>query len=173
MKKSVIVATSLNRVIGLKNKLPWHLPKDLKRFRAYTLGQTVIMGRTTYESIGKPLRERHNIVLSRTPGYTAPGCYVFHDIESALQSNPPGEVFFIGGQQIYQVALPLADTIYVTLVLDYFEGDAFFPKLDISEWRESEVIMHENDDKHLHRFMFINYERKIPQNGVKTPNRKV
>lgn len=162
MKRAIIVASSLNRVIGKDGKIPWHLPDDLKRFKALTKGHAVIMGRKTYESIGKPLPERCNIVLSCDPEYKtkAPLCWVFPDIASALRWRQEGMVFFIGGQRVYQEALPLADTIYATLVLERFEGDAFFPDMDRSQWEETERVFHDKDDKHPYPFIFMTFERK-------------
>lgn len=165
MKKAIIVASSLNRVIGKDGKIPWHLPDDLKRFKELTKGHAVVMGRKTYESIGKPLPERCNIVLTSDPAYRekAPLCWTFPDIESALRWRQQGLVFFIGGQRVYEAALPQADVIYGTLVLGQFPGDTFFPKLNLAEWEETERIYHPQDDRHSHPFIFLTYERKNPQ----------
>lgn len=125
---NIIVAHSMNRVIGMDNKLPWHLPGELQYFKQITSGHTVIMGRKTYESIGKPLPNRRNIVITRNKEYAAEGVEIVHSLEEALKlSESAQERFIIGGAQIYEEALNIADRLYVTLVYGHFEGDAHFP----------------------------------------------
>lgn len=135
---SLIAAVAANGVIGDNNALPWRLPEDLRRFKALTLGHPVIMGRKTFESIGRPLPGRRNIVISRNREYAAAGCEVAASLEAALEAcrNGSDEVFIIGGAQIYAEALPLAQRLYMTEVHCAFEGDAHFPAFDRREWNE-------------------------------------
>ncbi|WP_018467535.1 dihydrofolate reductase [Calidithermus timidus] len=164
---SLVVAMAENRVIGRGNALPWRLPGDLKRFRRLTMGHPVIMGRKTYESIGKPLPGRTNIVVTRTPGYSAPGCTVVGSLEAALKAadgaphQPPEhrETFVIGGAELYAQALPLARRIHLTLVHAELEGDAFFPEFDLGEWRELSRECHEADGQHPYAYSFVTLER--------------
>ncbi|MCF8495993.1 MAG: dihydrofolate reductase [Alphaproteobacteria bacterium] len=148
---SLIVAMAKNRIIGGENRLLWHIPEDLKRFKALTMGKPVIMGRRTFESIveqlGKPLPGRPNIVVSRS-GYKAEGASVFPDLEQAIahgETLTEGEIFIIGGAQIYAQALPLATRIYLTEIDRDYEGDAFFPALSPSAWRIEAQEPHEGD----------------------------
>jgi len=128
---SIIAAVAENRAIGIHNRLPWHLPADLKYFRNKTLGHHVIMGRKNYQSIGKPLPQRTNIVITRDPGFDAPGCVVVNSIDAALAAaDGDPEVFIIGGAGIYAQSLPFADRLYLTLVHHSFEGDTYFPELE-------------------------------------------
>ena len=136
MRISIIVAMSRNRVIGHRTRIPWHLSEDLKRFKQLTLGHTLIMGRVTYESIGRPLPGRVTIVVSRQPGYRPDGVLTAHSVEEALGLAKSEEVFIAGGAQIYESALPLADRILLTLVEADYEGDAFFPAIDPARWRQ-------------------------------------
>ena len=159
MKKiSIIVAMSHNNVIGLKNKLPWHISADLKNFKKITLGHPVIMGRKTYDSIGKPLVDRDNIVISRNNSLKIDDVQVVDSLEKAvLKTADSAEVFIIGGQQIYKIALPLATHMYVTKVDGNFEGDAYFPNYIQAEWREVDRkdLITENNLK----FSFLKFER--------------
>ena len=159
MKKiSIIVAMSHNNVIGLKNKLPWHISADLKNFKKITLGHPVIMGRKTYDSIGKPLIDRDNIVISRDNSLKIDDVQVVDSLEKAvLKTADSAEVFIIGGQQIYKIALPLATHMYVTKVDGNFEGDAYFPNYIQAEWREVDRkdLITENNLK----FSFLKFER--------------
>lgn len=137
---SLVVAVGRNGVIGREGKLPWHIPEDLKHFREITTGHAVVMGRKTYESIGRPLPKRRNIVISRTPGLTLPGCEVAPSLEDAIamarKTDP--EPMVIGGGEVFRQALPLATRIYLTEVDRDVEGDVYFPALDRREWRETE-----------------------------------
>jgi len=136
---SLIVAAAANDVIGVDNRLPWHLPEDLRRFRAITLGKPIVMGRRTHESIGRPLPGRRNIVLSRRPGYAAQGCEAAGDLDAALAlAGHAEEVMVIGGAALYREALPLAGRIYLTRLHRGFEGDTRFPSLDNADWRAVE-----------------------------------
>ena len=134
---SVIAAVASNGVIGRENRLPWHLSDDLKRFRALTMGHHVVMGRRTWQSIGRLLPGRTMVIVTRNPGYLAPGCRIAHSLEEAvaLAGDDP-EVFVIGGAELYREALKIAARVYVTEVHAEFEGDARFPDFDRSAWRE-------------------------------------
>jgi len=143
MKKSMIVAMAENRVIGINNNLPWYLPNDLKYFKQVTMGKPILMGRLTYESIGKPLPGRTNIVLTRNEAWSAEGvktvCSLreaFQLAESISEIDGQDEVMVIGGDQIYKTTLPEVDRIYLTKVHAEVKGDAFFPEVDWSEWKE-------------------------------------
>jgi len=157
-KISIIVAMSENFVIGLKNKLPWHISADLKNFKNITLGNPIIMGRKTYDSIGKPLKDRDNIVISRDNSLKIDGVEVVDSLEKAIfMTAEAPETFIIGGQQIYQIALPIATHMYVTKVEGNFEGDAYFPDYNQQEWREvgrEDLITDDNL-----KFSFLKYER--------------
>jgi len=157
---SIITAMDENRVIGRANALPWRLPNDLRRFRRLTTGHAVIMGRRNYESIGRPLPERRNIVITRQPGYSAPGCQVVHSLEQALAAaGEDPEIFIIGGAEIYAQALPRAARLYLTLVHAAVAGDVRFPPFDQGEWREIERERHEADDRHPYPYSFVVLER--------------
>jgi dihydrofolate reductase len=157
---SLIAAVSENRVIGANNTLPWHLPDDLKRFRSLTTGHAVIMGRRNYESIGKPLPQRKNIVLTRDPHYHASGCIVVHSLTDALAAaGDDPEVFIIGGAELYRQTLGMADRIYLTRVHAHVSGDTFFPEFDAMEWRETSREDRPPDDRHPHPYSFLTLDR--------------
>ena len=162
---AIIAAVTENGCIGINNQLPWYLPEDLKYFRRLTTGGVVIMGRKTYESIGKPLPNRTNIVISRKAGYHPEGIKVVSSLEDALdlaaqvsEINGIDDVFVIGGAQIYALALPLANRLYLTEVQKTVEGDAFFPPINSVQWREigNEAHYYEPADTH---YRFVVYER--------------
>lgn len=137
MKISLIVAKTRGDVIGLNNQLPWHLPEDLKRFKALTWGKPILMGRKTYESIGKALPGRTNIVLTHDAKYIAPECVVVTSLEQAFQwAEPFEELMVIGGEKIYALCLPYASKLYITQIEKDFEGDARFPEIEWSAWKE-------------------------------------
>lgn len=140
---SIIAAMSLNRVIGKNNQIPWHIPGEQKRFKQITWGHAIIMGRKTHESIGKPLPGRTNIVITRQQNYSAPGCIVGHTLEVALKSCPPDETeaFIIGGEQIFRLALPLVQRIYLTTIQKEFQGDAFFPEFSMNDVTVTSEVM--------------------------------
>lgn len=136
---SLIVAAAANDVIGVDNRLPWHLPEDLRRFRDITMGKPIVMGRRTHESIGRALPGRRNVVLSRRPGYAAEGCEVVDGLDAALALlREAEEVMVIGGAALYREALPLASRIYLTRLHRPFDGDTRFPSLDNADWRAVE-----------------------------------
>ena len=156
---SLIVAISQNRVIGRDNALPWHLPDDLKYFRRVTKGNPVVMGRKTYESIGRPLPLRQNIVVSRDPTYRAEGCEVVHSLQAALEvAQLDKEVFIIGGAELYRQSLGLVDRVYLTEVHAELEGDTFFPELG-PEWKEISREHHPADADHPFAFDWVVLER--------------
>ncbi|MDH3900696.1 MAG: type 3 dihydrofolate reductase [Gammaproteobacteria bacterium] len=160
MKLSIVVAMAANGVIGRDNRLPWHLPADLKHFKQLTTGKPILMGRKTWESIGRPLPERTNIVITRDADYTAAGCIVVHSIEEALRAaEHSDEVMVIGGAELYRQILPEVSTIYLTRVHADTEGTTLFPELDESEWREVERIDCEPDERNAHAYSFITLER--------------
>lgn len=160
MRISLIVAMAENRVIGVDNRMPWHLSADLQRFRRITLGKPILMGRRTHQSIGRPLPGRQNIVLTSDSGFVAAGCEVVHSLEAALgAANGADELMVIGGASLYRELLPRADRLYLTLIHHVFDGDTFFPEVDWSEWRESarqEVMDDQTSGLH---YSFIDYAR--------------
>jgi dihydrofolate reductase len=159
MRISLIVAAAENGVIGAGNQMPWRLPDDLKRFKAITMGKPVLMGRKTYESIGKPLPGRTNIVLSRRD-LTLAGCLVVDSISAAIAAAADAaELAVIGGAEVYAQALPSADLIHLTRVHATIEGDAMFPALSSREWTERLIERHPIDERHVYEFSFIELER--------------
>jgi dihydrofolate reductase len=170
MKVALIVAAAINNVIGRDNQLPWHLPQDLKYFKAKTLGKPVIMGRKTYESIGRPLPGRPNIVVTRNQAWSAEGVSVVTSLADALalagqlmehQHEQLQEAMIIGGAEIYRSALPLADRIYLTRIDLQVDGDAYFPQLNQQEWMEVSNLPGEGDGAVPHRFLV--YERVVQE----------
>lgn len=160
MKISIVVAMAANRVIGNNNRLPWHLPADLKHFKATTMGKPIIMGRKTWESIGRPLPGRTNIVITRDRAYTANGCVVVHSIDDALAAaGDQDEAMVIGGAEFYRQVLPRASTIYLTRIHRGFEGDTVFPELDDDDWCEVERTDFTADADNPHAYSFIRLER--------------
>ena len=158
---SIIVAMARNRVIGAGNQLPWRLPADLKHFRRLTMGHPIVMGRKTYESIGRPLPGRTTVILSRDPAYTAPGCIVLASIDQALALAAGGEeVFVIGGAELYQQMLKRAQRIYLTEVAADVAGNVLFPELDLTQWREVDRRIHPADSKNRYSCAFVTYDRE-------------
>jgi dihydrofolate reductase len=162
MKIALIVAVSQNHVIGRDNQLPWHLPEDLKYFKSVTMGKPILMGRKTFDSIGRPLPGRTNIVITRDSEWTAQGVEAVTDIRAALavgeracQAAAIDEIMVIGGAQIYQKFLPYADRLYLTKVEAEVEGDAFFPKIDSAHWQQVAEKMPETMDTHPYRFLIF------------------
>jgi dihydrofolate reductase len=153
----IIVAISKNRVIGSDNSLIWSLPSDLKRFKELTTGHTVVMGRKTYESIGKPLPNRRNVIITRDENYRVDDCEIVNSIEEALLLCK-NDCFIIGGGEIYKQTLPLAEKIYMTIIDEEFEGDTLFPDLNRS-WYISSKEDHTSDDKNKYNYSYIFYER--------------
>lgn len=152
---SLIVAMSKNNVIGFQNRLPWHLPADLKYFKQLTLHKTVVMGRKTFESIGKPLPQRENIIVSRQ-NMSIEGCRVISNLKELPFEK---EIMIIGGAQIYALALPLVRDLYITWVEGNFEGDTFFPPIDFKQWKTINIESHLPDEKNLFPYQFAHYQR--------------
>jgi dihydrofolate reductase len=160
VKLSIIVAMDANRVIGYRNRLPWHLPADLRHFRQITMGKPILMGRRTWESIGRPLPGRINIVITRDRAYAAAGCIVVHSVDEALRAaQGHEEVMLIGGEQLYRQLLPQTDRLYITQVQGEFPGDALFPELDPAGWREVARSEQPPDAKNAHGCSFLTLER--------------
>jgi dihydrofolate reductase len=160
MKISIIVAMAANRVIGHENRLPWHLPADLAHFKTITMGKPILMGRKTWESIGRPLPGRTSIVITHDSTYQADGCVVVHSIEAALEAaQGHDEVMVIGGAELYRQVLPRADTLYLTRVEGDFEGDTLFPELDATGWNEVANESHTADERNPCPYRFITLER--------------
>ena len=158
---SLIWAVARNGVIGKGNTLPWRLPADLRYFRACTTGHPIIMGRKNYEDIGKPLPGRRNIVVTRQPAYTAPGCTVVHSVEQALAAaGAEEEVFVIGGADIYRQTLDAADRLYITEIDADIEGDTYFPEFDRRLWREVRREGHAADASNPYPYSFVLLERR-------------
>lgn len=162
MKISLIVAVSRNGVIGFENKLPWHLPDDLKYFKSVTMAKPIIMGRKTYESIGRPLPGRTNIVLTRNLEWHASGVKTASTIEQAIilakqscETSALNEIMIIGGEQIYRMTLHLAERLYLTEVDTDVDGDAFFPKIDYEIWEEKSVQLPKVTDKYSYKFVVL------------------
>jgi dihydrofolate reductase len=159
MTISIIVAIAKNHAIGKNNQLLWHLPNDLKHFKDVTSGHTVIMGRKTYESVGRPLPKRRNIVITRQD-ISIEGCEVVPSIDEALERcENEEEVFIVGGAEIYRQAVPLTDRVYLTVIDQDFDGDTFFPELNPEEWTEKERENFEPDEKNKYSYSFITLER--------------
>jgi len=154
---ALVVAMDRNRVIGKDNKLIWHLPADLKFFKNLTTGHPIIMGRKTYEAIGKSLPNRTNIIITRQQDYKAEGCLAAHSLNEALMmaQQIDSEIFVIGGAEIYKQAMFLADTIYLTEVHHAFEGDTFFPEIDSLLWTETSRENFKADEKHAYDYSFV------------------
>ncbi len=163
MKISIIVAAAENGVIGKGNELPWRLSEDLKHFKKTTLGKPVVMGRKTYESVGRPLPGRRNIIITRDTAYSAEGCEVAHSLAEAIaKAGDVEEVMILGGGQIYGEALPVVNRMYLTRVNARPEGDAFFPHLNESEWKEVNRREHPADEKNDHACTFLTLDRIDP-----------
>lgn len=158
---ALIAAVARNGVIGVDNHLPWRLPEDMKRFRDLTTGHSVIMGRRTWESIGKPLPARQNIVVTHARSTSAPGVEFARSLDEALErANQPEPVFVIGGEALYHEALPRAELLYLTEILDDFQGDARFPDFDRALWREISRVEHRAlDAPGALAYHFVTYER--------------
>ncbi len=159
----ILVAFDENRVIGKNNTLIWHLPADLKRFKSLTTGHVIIMGRKTFESIGKPLPNRTTIVISRQADLQIDGAIIAHSVEEAIlkaKSITREDIFIVGGAEIYALSLALADQILVTQLHDIFEGDAYFPEILAESWEVTEKERGITDEKNAYQFSYITYSRK-------------
>jgi dihydrofolate reductase len=159
----ILVAFDENRVIGKNNTLIWHLPADLKRFKTLTTGHVIIMGRKTFESIGKPLPNRTTIVISRQADLQIEGAIIAHSVEEAIlkaKSITREDIFIVGGAEIYALSLALADQILVTQLHDIFDGDAYFPEIPEESWEVTEKERGITDEKNDYQYSYITYSRK-------------
>ena len=168
MKLALIAAYSQNRVVGNDNKLPWHLPEDLQYFKRCTSGKAIIMGRKTFDSIGRPLPNRTNIVITRNEAFQAEGVKVVSSLAQAIELaaavnevNGVEEVMIIGGATIYELALPLADRLYLTHVHANIEGDAYFPQVDFSGWYETQRSDYSASDNNPYDYSFVVYDKAV------------
>ena len=163
MKISMIAAMAHDRVIGKDNQMPWYLPADLAHFKRVTLGKPVLMGRKTFESIGRPLPGRRNLVISRNPGYQAEGIEVVGSVEAALAllaSCAVEELMVIGGGHLYAEMLPSADCLYLTQINLAVEGDTRFPAFDDGQWQRIDCESHPADEKNPHPYRFETWQRR-------------
>ncbi len=161
MSIAIIVAMDENGVIGLKNSLPWHLPADLAYFKQQTLHKTIVMGRKTHESIGKPLPNRKNIVVTRNTSYEAPGCTLFYSTAAVMEATQPDDALMvIGGATLYAAFLPLATQLYITRVHCEVAGDTVFPSYDEKQWHLVEATHRKADEKNIYGMTFAMYERQ-------------
>lgn len=164
MKISIIVAVSFNQVIGVENQLPWHLPADLQYFKKLTLDHSIIMGRKTYESIGRPLPKRENIVITRDSHFNAEKVIIVNSIEQAIkhcEDRNQEEVFIIGGDTIYKQTMSIADQLYITRVNTVIEhGTAFFPEIDLNVWDLISSEWHPKDEKNQFDYTFELYAKR-------------
>ena len=158
---SLVAAAGNNNVIGGNNKLLWRMPTDMKFFMNLTMNHSVIMGRKTYESFGKPLKNRRNIIITRDIGYSVPGCEVVHSLQQAIDLvKGENEVFIIGGAEIYRQSINIADKIYLTRIYGDFEGDSYFPDINQEKWVQSRISKHSSDEKNPYPFAFLEYIKK-------------
>lgn len=164
MKLSIIAAVAENNVIGKDNQLIWRLPADLKHFKVLTMGHPMIMGRKTFDSIGKPLPGRTSIILTRQLDYTVEGCLVVHSLDQAITEAGKlgsGESFIVGGAEIYRQSISIADKIYLTEVHSFFDGDTFFPEIDPTIWREIKREFFPADERNAYAFDFVELENTL------------
>jgi dihydrofolate reductase len=159
---AIVVAVADNNVIGKDNQLIWHLPADLKHFKSITMGHPMIMGRKTFDSIGKPLPGRTSIIITRQQDFKAEGCIVVNSVQEAIAKarELDDTVCIIGGAEIYKQAMPLVDTIHLTRVHHTFEGDTFFPELQPEDWETVSEVQHEPDEKNKYKYSFLELKRK-------------
>jgi len=163
---SCIVAKSTNNVIGKENKMPWHISADLKYFKKITSGHTIILGRKNFESIGRALPNRTNIIVTKNKDFKCPGCVVLNSLEKALKhafEEGENEVFIIGGGQVYEQTKEYWDRLYITQINEEFEGDVFFPKVDLEKWILKSQTCFEKSDINKYSYCFNVYERKDPR----------
>lgn len=164
---SLLVAMDNNQVIGFENDMPWHLPNDLKYFKEKTTGQTIVMGRKTFDSIGRALPNRRNIVLTRGHADFPEGIEVIHDInfiQSWEKENPDKELFVIGGGHLFEQVLPYADRMYITEINEEFPGDTYFPSIQSDDWILTSKIQGQKDEKNPYDYSFLQYDRKRSSN---------
>jgi dihydrofolate reductase len=161
MRRTLVVAVARNGVIGRDNKLPWRLPDEIAYFKRVTMGHPIVMGRRTWESIGKPLPGRKNIVVTHQRDYQAPGCTVVHSLDEAWKAaGDADEVCVIGGTTLFEESLPIADRIHYTEVEGDVDGDTFFPPFDRSQWEAREVERHPADERHPYAYRILVMDRR-------------
>ena len=164
---AIVVAMAENRVIGRDDDLPWRLPADMARFRALTMGKPIIMGRRTHESIGRVLEGRHNIVVSRRPGYRVAGCTVASSLDAAFEAaSSSAEIAVLGGASIYEQALPIAARMYLTLVHASIEGDVRFPEFERGDWKEVSRVERSSDARNAYDLSFVELVRQRDQTAM-------
>jgi dihydrofolate reductase len=162
MKIAGIVAMSENRVIGNDNQLPWHLPADLKHFKTITMGKPILMGRKTFESIGRALPGRCNVIITRDESFQAPGCVIANSIETALSAvSYSEEIFIIGGAALFQQMLPMIKRLYITLIHHYFMGDVYLPNINEAEWHETHREDCQPNSENPYSYSFITLDRVV------------
>lgn len=162
MTISIIAAVAENNVIGKNNKLIWHLPADLKYFKNITLGHSIIMGRKTFESVGKPLPGRKNVIITRQKQYSATDCYVVGSLNEAIElTKSENEVFIVGGAEVYNLSLPFVHKMYLTKIHQKFDGDTFFPEFDTQYWKEISRVDCKADIKNIYDYSFCVYEKMV------------
>lgn len=158
---AIVVAMAQNRAIGINNTLPWRCPEDLKHFKSLTMGHHIIMGRKTWDSIGRPLPGRTTVVVTRNPGWHAEGCQIAHSLDQALAlCASDDQIFIVGGAELYAQALPLADTLHITEICVDIAGDAYFPDFMREQWHETERHHSRQDAPQPLSYDFVTYRRK-------------
>jgi dihydrofolate reductase len=160
MSISYIVAMDIQQAIGLGNDLPWRLPADLAYFKKTTMDHTILMGRKTYESIGKPLPNRTNVILTQNKNYHAEGCLIVHSVEEAVEQFKNEEVFVIGGAEVFQLFMPSVDRLYITLIEHEFKADTYFPEFDIDDWVLVSSEDGIKDAKNPYDYSFLVYTKR-------------
>lgn len=160
---SLLVAMAKNRVIGVDNRIPWHLPNELGIFKNVTMGHHIVMGRKTYESINRLLPGRTTVIVTRQKNYSVPGALIAHSVGEGLAAcRGDDEIFVIGGAELFRETLPIADRLHLTVVDAEPRGDTFMPQFDMSEWRERSSQSFAADEKHAHAFRYAVYDRIRP-----------
>jgi dihydrofolate reductase len=163
MTLSILVAHDQQRVIGIDNRLPWHLPNDLKHVKKLSTGHTLVMGRSTFESIGKPLPNRKNVVLTRNTSFEAEGVEVIHSIDDIYDLT--GHIFIFGGQTLFEEMIDVVDDMYITVIEEKFNGDTFFPPYTFEDWEVESSVTGTLDDKNTIPHTFLHLVRKAQQGG--------
>lgn len=158
---NIVVAKASNNVIGAKNDLIWHLPNDLKHFKSLTSGHPIIMGRKTFESLGRPLPNRTNIVVTRDQNWNAEGIEIASSLLKAIEAAKKidDDIYIIGGGNIYKQAMEFTDVLYITEVHHEFDGDTYFPEIDLDEWEEVQRENFKKDEKHPYAYSFVMYKK--------------
>lgn len=163
---SIIAAMDENRLIGSNNDLPWHLPADLQRVKQLTTGHAIILGRKNYESIGRPLPNRKNIVITTNPDYEAPGCVVVNSIDAAIEAAGEDDIYIFGGARIYAQMFGLAERMYLTLIHATFDGDTWFPEYNTDDWEVLDRQDFTADDRNQYDYSFLTLEKKPLKGAV-------